>query len=254
MIKIMAFLSYSLTTFLILATSLASFLNLQPAFAQNFTQTSNSELPLNQSYSNKEASQANPSIKPSPNIKLVGTIIGAKSQTLALIQAPDKSMRFYHIDDNIFGYKLIKIEPDHIRLLRHSKLFIVYLQEKVASNKSDSHPQSPHQPEQTSIHIPTTLLTHIQQNTQQWLNAVNLSLKVSEGRARGYIVNSIQNIPYQANIGLKQDDVIRAINGIPVGQPKIFAQLVNRLDKFTDITILVERNDRLHQINLSTSE
>jgi len=254
MSKIMAFLSYRLTAFLILTTSLASFLNLQPAFAQNFTQTSKSKLPLNQRYSNKDTSQINLSIKPGPNIKLVGTIIGAKSQTLALIQAPDKSLRFYHIDDNIFDYKLIKIEPDHIRLLRHSKLQIVYLQEKIALYKSDSHPQSPRQPEQTSIHIPTTLLTHIQQNTQQWLNAVNLSLEVSEGRASGYRINSIQNIPNQANIGLKQDDVIKAINGIPVGQPKIFAQLVNKLDKFTNISILVKRNDRSHQINLSTTK
>ena len=105
-----------------------------------------------------------------------------------------------------------------------------------------------------NIHIKRQLLNHIRHNIQQWLNAISLKLEVTDGRVSGYSVESIQNIPLSSAIGLQQGDIIKSINGIPVGQSELFAETTNNLININDIYIKIERGHKLNILHFSVKD
>lgn len=200
-----------------------------------------------------QASEINYS--PSITLTLVGTVASNNGKALALLLAPGSTLKFYALGDNIEGYTLTDISPNSITLTKEKKLFTLYLQDKTLIESSPSNAQtSTIVPTQTNIVINKKLLNHIRNNPQAWVNAISMRLEMSDGLVSGYFIESIRKIPFQANIGLKKGDIIKAVNGVSIGQPQLFAKTVNNLMNVSDMTIQVERNHKLHLLNFNIQD
>ncbi len=187
---------------------------------------------------------------------LVGTITG--SQPLALLEFNDKKLYFYTLADKVENFTIIAIKYNKIRLSHNKQLYTLHLQQRTAlvSLPASSLGSSSEQPANlpVNIHIKRQLLNHIRHNIQQWLNAISLKLEVTDGRISGYSVESVQNIPLSSAIGLQQGDIIKSINGIPVGQSELFAETTNNLININDIYIKIERNHKLKILHFSIKD
>jgi len=187
-----------------------------------------------------------------PNFILVGTIVSKKNQQLALIETKDKDLKFYTIGQKINNFTIQAIQRNQIQVGNDSQSFTLYLQSKLKSpvfQKSQTNLLKNNN--EINIPIDRKLLKHVKNNIQLWLNAVNMQLEVTEGRISGYVIESIQSIPFNSNIGLEKGDIIKSVNGIPIGQPALFTHTVNNLLDSSEITLKVERRHNLQIINFS---
>ncbi len=185
---------------------------------------------------------------------LIGTITG--TQPLALLEFNDKKLHFYTLADKIENFTLTEIKRNKIQLSYNAQFFTLHLQQKTAvvSPPASTGILSDPASEQTTdlpidIHIKRQLLNHIRHNIPQWLSAISLKLVMTDGRASGYLVESVQNIPLSSAIGLQQGDIIKSINGIHVGQPRLFAKTTNNLINSNDIYIKIERVHKLNTLH-----
>lgn len=187
----------------------------------------------------------------SNKLRLVGTITGSSDQTFALIKNQENKVRFYTVGEKINGFFLKAIHRNYILLGRNHTDYTLPLQFKL----DQLHPKEKETrlPPPNEIHIPIqyALLKHIRNNTQKWLSAITIRLQLTEGLMSGYVVESIGKIPYKVFLGLKQGDIIKAINGIPVGQSESFAKIVNGLLEVSDISMQIERDHKSHIINFN---
>jgi len=187
-----------------------------------------------------------------PNFILVGTIVSKKNQQLALIETKDKDLNFYTIGQKINNFTIQVIQRNQIQVSNDAQSYTLYLQSK---QKSPILPKSQTNSlqinDEINIPIDRKLLKHVKNNIQLWLNAVSMRLEVTEGRISGYVVESVQSIPFNRNIGLEKGDVIKSVNGIPIGQTALFASTVNNLLDSSEITLKVERRHSLQIINFS---
>jgi len=186
------------------------------------------------------------------SLTLVGTITSKKGQELALMQTASIPLKFYRIGEKLNGYTLLEITRDHVKLSLKKQHYILYLQQKTLTSIENPTPTTVSR--QDHIIIKRELLDHIRNNRQAWLNAVSLRLEMSEGYVSGYLVESINKIPFNSNIGLKEGDIIKTINGISISQPLLFAKTVNNLMEVSDITIQVERDHNLYILNFNIKE
>ena len=187
-----------------------------------------------------------------PNFILVGTVVSKKNQQLALIETKDKDLKFYTIGQKINNFTIQAIRRNQIQVGNDSQSYTLYLQSKLPpSIFSKSQTNSLKNNSEINIPIDRKLLKHVRNNIQLWLNAVNMRLEVTEGRISGYVIESMQSIPFNSNIGLEKGDVIKSVNGIPIGQSALFARTVNNLLDSSDITLKVERRHSLQIINFS---
>jgi len=129
-------------------------------------------------------------------------------------------------------------------------VFTINLQQNMGKTANKSQHESL-KPQQSYFSINRKLLQHVRDNTQKWLNAFTIRLHVSEGRMEGYHIESVQKAPLADEIGLQVGDIIKAVNGIPVSQPELFAKTINTLIDKSEISILVERGHNLHNIIFS---
>jgi len=184
-----------------------------------------------------------PSINAAPtSFVLVGTITSTNSQPLALIQFENGKLHFHSLSDQVDSYTITKIQRKNIQLRHSNQFYTLYLHHKFSTDNAKDTPTTALASDLSQqILINRKLLDHIRTNIQQWLNAVSLNLEITDGRVSGYIIESINNIPLKASIGLKQGDIIKSINGIHVSQPELFTQTVDKLIDSSDIYIQVER-------------
>lgn len=194
---------------------------------------------------------ASASIKPTLDFKLVGTIMnGRDSPAYALIKKPHSSIRFFRIGDKLANLEIKTIERNKISLSQGKKIYYIHLQQRsnlaeLATNNPTNNLNAKSLP--INLQLKQQQLEHISNNIQQWLYAVPLKLVFTDGRASGYLVEDLRKLPFNGAIGLQKNDVIRAVNGIPVSQSEMFAQTVNSLMKLKDIYIEIERG---HKINI----
>lgn len=188
-----------------------------------------------------------------PTFTLVGTIVSGNSQAFALIKT--QKIHFYTLGETINAFTLKAIYHNSIQVTRENKSYTLHLQHKtneVAYKSSEAASLAP--PSETYMPLKRELLQHIRNNTQKWLSAITFSMQVTEGLMSGYIIESIGKIPLNSSIGLEEGDVIKAINGIPIGQSELFAKTVNNLLSANEISMLIERDHKTHIINFNISE
>ncbi len=181
---------------------------------------------------------------------LVGTITG--TQPLALLKLSDKKLYFYTLADKIKNFTLVSIQHNKIELSSNHQLYTLHLQQRTAIKVEAPLKQSTDLP--IDIHIKRQLLNHIRHHIQQWLNAISLKLVMTDGRVSGYVVESVQNIPLNSAIGLRQGDIIKSINGVYVSQPKLFAKITNNLINNNDIYLKIERGHKLNTLHFSITD
>ncbi len=188
---------------------------------------------------------------------LIGTITG--SQPLALLEVTDKKLLMLGQNERFSHFTVISIQSNNITLMDKKQLYTLHLQQRTALPS----PSPSHSSEQLSgrsndlpinITIKRRLLKHIGHHIQQWLNAISLKPEMTDGRISGYRIESIKNIPLSSAIGLQQGDIIRAVNGVYVGQAEQFAQIINQLSKNNDIHIKIDRGHKLNTLHFNVQD
>lgn len=179
-----------------------------------------------------------PARTPQGELTLVGTVTG--QFPIALVRSSDGSERILGVGDHIGELRISAIDARSMTV--HSEDGDRRVSMGTALGASAAQPPLPaaraHEQHYT---ISRALLRDIAENPHRWLADVKLRLEVRDGYVAGYPVESVRAHSRAAMLGLRAGDVIRAVNGVPVRQPYLFADTVNKLGQANQITIELER-------------
>ncbi len=205
-----------------------------------------------------DTTQASAHTRPAVSLKLVGTIINNQGgPSYALIKQGHLPIRFYSINDQLDGFKILSIHKSKISLGRNNQTYSLHLQQisntaALSPTKSVNHLNNQNLP--INLQIKRQQLKHISKNIQKWLYAVPLRLVFTDGRASGYQVENVRPLPVNGDIGLQKGDIIRAVNGVAVGQSSLFAKNLDSLMTSKDIYIKVERGHKIDILHFNVQD
>lgn len=94
----------------------------------------------------------------------------------------------------------------------------------------------------------------VKSNPQELMNLAELQPVVQDGQLRGYRIRPRRHMEIFRAAGLTPNDVVTAVNGIPVTDPAQFAALTAQLSSATTLQLSVERPNGQHEeitINLN---
>ncbi|UCE89653.1 MAG: hypothetical protein JSW10_02120 [Pseudomonadota bacterium] len=189
-----------------------------------------------------QASAARQTATPYHELTLVGTMTG--QFPIALVRAADGSEQILGVGDRLGDLRISTIDARSMTLQGEDGPHRVSMGTRVgtsgihqAGSEANGHEQR--------YTISRALLRDIAENPHVWLSDVSLRLEVRDGYLAGYPIQSVRKNSRAAMLGLRDGDVIRAVNGVPVRQPYLFADTVNNLGEAGQITIELERAEAL---------
>jgi len=192
---------------------------------------------------------------PPLRVRLVGTIVGASEDSLAIIEdMGTKEQRLYHVEDIVGGdAKLIEVTRNEVTFLRGAVRETLTVQEEGAPGQpmmpqaSMPVPALPPQAagSQSNWVLDKQEVTAALENLPQLLTKARVVPNLSpEGKNDGFRVVSISPASFYERIGLRNGDVIQRINGVEVKDPQTFMQVFNQLKDESNITMDLMRNSQ----------
>jgi len=94
----------------------------------------------------------------------------------------------------------------------------------------------------------------ITENAVQLMDVIRPQPYFADGQQRGYRVYPGRDRRSFSSLGLRPGDLVTAINGTPMNDPRTGMEVFRTLGDATQITVTVERNGQSEQLTLSTSQ
>lgn len=183
-------------------------------------------------------------------LQLNGVFISERgSESSAIVSEKGKSGEYFKVGDKLPGNaELVAVYTDRILLKRNGRLETLSFDNsakngnaiaKVNSTSKSRRVESPKQ----FVNIAEKRLA---ENPGTALASVGLK-PVSEGQAEGYVYDGKN--PMLARINLKPGDVVRSVNGFPLGDINKDKELLKQLYEQGNLEVEVERNGTSFFIN-----
>lgn len=184
---------------------------------------------------------------------LLGTISGG-SRPLATLQAGGSSEIFALYEKLPDGAELVEIGRNRV-LLRYPdgrSLSLEIAQEKLsglvkpattAPKRSGSSPRV----EETGSNrwrIPQPLAENARNNIGDLLRQAQAIPYLENGKTTGFQIRTIQPGSLIAQLGLKQGDILREINGLPLNSPEKALQIFGQLRQARQVSVGLERRGK----------
>lgn len=161
------------------------------------------------------------------DIKLVGTILGNKSHTYAILQDKNNSQEIFKIGEKVYDYGILKkVESDKVVIEKNSRLVEIPLQEIIKiedfQNITKTH-------QTTSIAkslsdgtflVDKRRILQAIDNPSELLTDARLQPNFIDGRQEGFILREVRNNGIYSNLGLQDGDVLLKINDYSITNPE----------------------------------
>ncbi len=151
------------------------------------------------------------------NVALIGTIAGSPEISRAIIEdLKTKVISLYKIGDTVATARIESIEKDLVVLIHSGRRRMLNMQtrESGARGIDKAHEILPNNTVQThkTTSVPIASRTQLEE-VEALLKSAVIEPYVVDDRVEGLRITGLENIPQGKNLGLKNGDVIRTVNG-----------------------------------------
>jgi len=187
------------------------------------------------------------------NYKLVGTITGPGDRSYAFIQeGADPKPKIYRFHEDIDGGKIVKISRDHIVIKRQKEEEVVSFLTKEARPQlpRGTPPPPPATGEAVRRMSSNRFLVNREDATaavgdvNKFMTQARMKPHFEMGRPNGYSISEIVPGSLIEKIGLRNNDIIKKVNGQMINKPEEVYQAYSQLLKDANIEVEIERGGR----------
>ncbi len=190
------------------------------------------------------------------NYLLVGTITGPGGHSWAVLQEKGtRKQQIFRVQGNIDGGKIIQVSRNRIEIERDGKKETLRLSEEEvrpspAAKALPSPGPAPSKGEEVKkLSANRFLVNREDVNTavgdiNQFMTQARLRPHFEMGKPSGYSVSEVVPGSLMEKLGLRNDDVIKKVNGMAVTRPEEIMQAYAQLQRDSNIEVEVERGGR----------
>lgn len=199
----------------------------------------------------REVSESAKPIVPK-NYKLVGTITGPGDRSYAFIQeGADRKQKIYRFHEDIDGGKIVKISRDHIVIKRQKEEEVLsFISKEVRPQPVAGPPPPPATGETVRRMSSNRFLINREDATasvgdvNKFMTQARMKPHFEMGKPSGYSVSEIVPGSLIEKIGLRNNDIIKKVNGQMINKPEEVYQAYSQLLKDANIEVEIERGGR----------
>jgi general secretion pathway protein C len=187
---------------------------------------------------------------------LVGTITGPGGHSWAILQEKgSRKQQIFRVQGNIDGGKIIQVSRNQIQIERDGKKETLRLSEEEARPR----PPAKELPPPSSAPAKGEVVRKLSANRflvnredvnaavgdiNQFMTQARLRPHFEMGKPSGYSVSEVVPGSLMEKLGLRNNDVIKKINGMAVIQPEEVMQAYAQLQRDSNIEVEIERGGR----------
>jgi type II secretion system protein C len=192
----------------------------------------------------------------SGNYFLVGTITGPGGNSWAILQEKgSRKQQIFRVRGNIDGGKIVRVSRNQIQIERDGKRETLSLSEertgfRPAGKLLPPPAPGPSKGEQVKRLSANRFLVNREDvtaavgNINQFMTQARLRPYFEKGKPSGYSVSEIVPGSLMEKLGLKNNDIIKKVNGMLVTRPEEVMQAYGQLQRDSNIEVEVERGGR----------
>ena len=186
--------------------------------------------------------------------RLVGTITGPGKHAWAILQNPaDRQQKIYRFQEEIDGGKIDKINRDHVRLNRQGQEEVLSFTDEEVRSKPPPAASPPSSPTGEIVKklSPNRFLVNREDvtasvgNVNQFMTQARFKPNFVNGRPEGFSVSEIKPGSLMEKIGLRNNDVVKKVNGQVITKPEEVFQAYSQLLRDSNIEVEIERDNRV---------
>jgi type II secretion system protein C len=193
---------------------------------------------------------------PAGSYFLVGTITGPQNHSWAILQERgSRRQQIYRIHGDIDGGKILSVSRNQIQVERRGKREILTLSEEESRLRPPVQPRpsaGPSSSRGTEVQklsanrylVNREDVTAAVGDINRFMTQARLKPHFEMGRPVGYSVSEIVPGSLMEKLGLRNNDVIKKVNGMSVSQPEQVMQAYAQLQRDSNIEVEIERGGR----------
>lgn len=196
--------------------------------------------------------------KSSPgNYILVGTITGPSGNSWAILQERgSRKQQIFRVHGKIDGGKIVRVSRNQIQIEREGKRETLRLSAEQTGFRPSGKLLAPRRPEPSKGEQVKRLsanrflvnredVTAAVGNINQFMTQARLRPYFEKGKPSGYSVSEIVPGSLLEKLGLKNNDVIKKVNGMLVTRPEEVMQAYAQLQRDSNIEVEIARGGRV---------
>jgi type II secretion system protein C len=196
-------------------------------------------------------------VLPTGSYTLAGTITGPGGYSWAILQEKGtRKQQIFRIHGNIGGGKIVSVTRKQIQIEKDGKRETLTLSEEEAQPRASGKtlPQPPSPPRAGKEEVKRLSANRFLVNREDVTAAVgNINRFMTQARLRphfemgkpaGYSVSEIVPGSLMEKLGLKNNDIIKKVNGIGVSRPEEVMQAYSQLQQDSNIELQIDRGGR----------
>lgn len=181
------------------------------------------------------AALAAPAAEP---LRLAATLVAA-GDAAALVESTD-GQGWLRVGDAVDGCRLLQVQPSAAEFDCGGQRWRLALEAGAAQPAVDPPPRSA----MASVELPAGALQSLAARPQAVALAADFAPLVEGGQLRGWTVARLDEAGALAGLGLREADVVEAVNGAPATEPAAFAAALRALPSAYAFTLQVSRDGR----------
>jgi type II secretion system protein C len=190
------------------------------------------------------------------NYILMGTITGPGGNSWAILQEKgSRKQQIFRVQGNIDGGKIVKVSRNQIQIERDGKRETLSLSEEEAGSRPAGKLLPPTSPapskgEEVKKLSANRFLVNREDvsaavgNINQFMTQARLKPHFEMGKPSGYSVSEVAPGSLMEKLGLKNNDIIKKVNGMLVTRPEEVMQAYAQLQRDSNIEVEIERGGR----------
>ena len=195
-------------------------------------------------------------ISPPGSYLLVGTITGPRGYSWAILQEKtSRKQQICRIHGDIDGGSILSVSRNQIQIERQGKREVLTLSEEEGSPRGGakspaSASPSPSKGEEVQKLSANRYLVNREDvsaavgNVNQFMTQARLRPHFEMGKPSGYSVSEIVPGSLMEKLGLKNNDVVKKVNGMAITKPEEIMQAYAQLQRDANIEVEIERGGR----------
>ncbi|MBP1714170.1 MAG: ral secretion pathway protein [Deltaproteobacteria bacterium] len=195
---------------------------------------------------NMEAAQ----LSSSGSLRLVGTVTSQSGRGWAILQEEkDRKQRLYPIHGRVDDGKIVNIARDKITIQSGGKNEVLALSSDKVAGSPPSKPTTSAKEKEAVQKLSTNRFVVNREdvvgmvgNINQFMTQARIKPHFVSGRPGGFAISEIVPGSFFEKIGLRNQDVIKKVNGQPVNKPEEIFQAYSQLIRDSNIELEIERN------------
>jgi type II secretion system protein C len=186
----------------------------------------------------------------SGSYRVVGTIIGSETHSWAILEeGADRKQRIARIHEYVDGGKIVQIARNRIVIQRQGKEEVISLFEEKIPPRPMASPPLPAGEVVKRLSANRFLVNREDVssavgNINQFMTQARIKPNFEMGRPSGFSVSEVQPGSLMEKLGLRNNDVVKKVNGQAINKPEDVFQAYSQLQRDSNIELEIERGGR----------